>query len=92
MSRATYGKRERDRAKKAKADAKRQRRQSGTADDVNDAGEDAANDAAAPQAEVSNEELLRRIEEVHRAHADGRMSDDDFETTKAALLARLAID
>ena len=88
MSGSSFAKRERDLAKKAKADAKRERRR---------AAQEAAVAAGATgparlEDGPSTADLLRRIEEVHRLHEDGRISDDDFQDTKAELLAQLSID
>jgi hypothetical protein len=89
MGRSSFAKRDRDRAKKAKADAKRERRQGGV-----DAPEDEAGDApeAVEDDDTPVEELLAMIEEVHRLHDDGQISDQDFEETKTRLLARLTVD
>lgn len=86
MSRSSFGKRDRDLAKKAKAQAKRERRQA--------AGEATEVEATAPRPDdgLSTADLLQRIEDVHRLHAAGRMSDDEFQEAKADLLGRLSVD
>ena len=86
--RTTYGKRERDRARQAKAAAKRERRQdrSATKD------EDVAPAVVGGEDELTPAQLFAEIEEVHRAFAAEEISHEDFEAKKAELLARLPID
>lgn len=92
MSRASFGKREREQAKRDKAANKRERRQR-AADEASTATDaDGATDAAAADDGVSTADLLQMIEDVHRRHESGDMTDDDFETTKADLLGRLRVD
>jgi len=85
--RTTYAKRERDRARQAKAAAKRERRQARDAETDGDA-------PATPDGveELTPAELFAEIEEVHRAFAAEEISHEDFEAKKAELLARLPID
>jgi hypothetical protein len=85
--RTTYGKRERDRAKQAKAAAKREKRQ-----------DRSTTTAESTDVELGSGELLTpaqlfaEIEEVHRAFAAEEITHEDFEEKKAQLLARLPID
>jgi hypothetical protein len=86
MGRTTFGKLERDRNKKAKAAAKREKRLAGAeeGDEIEEtthAGDD-----------IPTDELLRRIEELHKRFDAGDISYDDFEETKADLMSRLSID
>lgn len=88
--RSSFGKLQRDRDKKAKAAAKRSRRQDGTE-------EPALADADAPPAAVnghqlSTAELLERIAEIHQQFDAGTISYELFEETKADLMGRLAVD
>jgi hypothetical protein len=88
--RTTFEKLQRDRAKKAKAAQKRERRlQRGPDDDNNGV-------VAAPvtdgQGELSAAELLEAIERIHRERQVGTLSEEDFEEQKANLLARLPVD
>ena len=92
MSPTSFGKRDRDRAKKAKADAKRARRQSGAAAGSDTEPDDAEQQSTTSAEAPSNEELLQMIEEVHRLRELGRITDDDFHTTKSELLGRLSVD
>ena len=87
--RSTFGKMQRDRDKKAKAAAKRERRlnHSGTAD------EPAARDSTATEHDAqSSARLLELIEQVHRQYDSRQIGQDEFEERKAALLAQLRID
>ena len=90
--RSSFDKLQRDRAKKAKQAAKRERRQ----DKI---GEDGTAEpwAGAPvitdhQGDLSAAELLVMIESLHQRRAAEAISLDDFEDEKAELLARLPID
>ena len=85
--RTTFGKIERDRAKKAKAAAKRERRveraEGGDDDEVEET-------TTAPR--LSQEEAMDRLAKLHQRFDDGDIDFDDFEEQKAALLANLAVD
>ena len=87
MSSSSFAKRERDLAKKAKAEAKRQRRlsaeQASPSEEAAGRGDDDG---------PSGEELLQQIEDIHRRYDQGLISDEDFQLTKADLLSRLRID
>ena len=84
--RTTYGKRERDRARQAKAAAKRERRQNRSTESTDD------DETGTPDEPLTPAELFAEIEEVHRAFAAEEISHEDFEEKKAELLARLPID
>jgi hypothetical protein len=84
--RTTFDKLQRERAKKAKAAAKRERRQ----DRSSDEGADLDVDLAAEE-QLSPGELLERIEAVHERFAAGQMSFEDFEEQKTELLTRLSL-
>jgi hypothetical protein len=83
----TFAKQERDRAKKAKAALKRERREA----------RDSADASPAPvpsvsgEGDVSPEELLRLVKELHDAYADERISLEDFEERKQELMARITV-
>jgi hypothetical protein len=83
----TFAKQERDRAKKAKAALKRERREA----------RDSAADSPPPvptvagEGDVSPEELLRLVKELHDAYADERISLDEFEERKQELAARITV-
>jgi hypothetical protein len=88
-NRPSFAKRERDRAKKAKAAAKRDRRLAGRAEDGEDA--EGTSDAGAPSPAVDESAILARLEELHRRYDDEQISFDDFEEQRAALLEQLAM-
>ena len=92
--RTSFEKLQRDRAKKAKAAAKREKRQSGDVE-VPELIED---DGTTPltgddhDGELSAAELLTRIEEIHRRFDAKQISFEEFEEEKAELMRRLPID
>ena len=97
-NRTTFEKLQRDRAKKAKAAAKRDRRMgvagapelSGTdtpADDVDTTWE--VSDSAEP---LSAEALLVLVEQLHAQFEAKAISFEEFEERKADLMARISVD
>lgn len=83
-SRTSYGKLQRDRVKKEKADAKRARRIDKTDEDGDDlASGDITLDPAA---------LLAQVEELHRQFEDDEIDFDEFEDRKIDLMAQLMVD
>jgi hypothetical protein len=84
-NRPSFEKRERDRQKKAKAAAKRDKRLAGRAETADDEAEG----PAAPA--VDESAILARLEELHRRFDDEQISFDEFEEQRAALLEQLAI-
>jgi hypothetical protein len=81
--RTTSDKRQRERAKQAKAAAKRARRQEKTNDETVEAT--AVDDA------VTTEQLLERIETLHASFDEGTLSFEDFEEQRSELVDQLAI-
>jgi hypothetical protein len=88
--RSSFGKLQRDRAKKAKAEAKRERRQERV---------DAEPELDAPEAllgedgrELSPSELLQAVEAVHKQFEAKQIDYETFEERKAELLSRLPVD
>jgi hypothetical protein len=84
--RTTFDKLQRERAKKAKAAAKRERRQE---KGENEAGDDLLDLGA--EENLTPGELLQRIESVHERYAAGQLSFEDFEEQKTELLTRLSL-
>ena len=80
---------ERDRAKKAKASAKRERRQGGGSETTEI---EEAEPVAPEPSSLSEAEVIDRLKVLHDRFEDGAVSFDDFEEQKAALLARLPVD
>ncbi len=85
--RTSFAKLQRERAKKAKAAAKRERRLErdaapGGAEELPPLGE----------GELSAAQLLERVEQIHRQFEAKQITHEDYEEQKAELLARLPID
>ena len=89
--RSSFGKLQRDRDKKAKAAAKRSRRQDGV-DDSASADDDVQAPATVNGHQLSTAELLERIAEIHQQFDAGVISYEVFEETKADLMSRLPVD
>lgn len=89
--RTSFAKRERDRAKQAKAAAKRARRQG------KEMPQAQTEEAPAPMSsngggQLAPDELLARIENIQKRRAAGLLTDEEFEDEKAELMARLPSD
>ena len=87
--RTSFEKLQRDRAKKAKQAAKREKRFDKTTDEE-DVLEPLA--PAEPGTEISAGELLKRVEDLHRLFEDKKISFEDFEEQKADLMARISVE
>jgi hypothetical protein len=85
-SNESFSRRERERAKKLKADAKRERRQ--TRSD----GSEEPVEAAAPAPEVDQADVMRQLAALNAAFDAGDMEFEDFDGHRAELLAKLATD
>ncbi len=81
--RSTFGKQDRERAKKAKAAAKRERRFDRSAEDDKPDDRPAAGDYSA-------DELLRAIEALHQDFDANRITFEEFEERKVELFEQLA--
>lgn len=105
--RTTFEKTQRARAKKAKADIKRAKRQ-GTLEDVeipegssadfalNTGGEEVEESRDTsdwlPSGQLSPGELMNLVERCHADYDSGRIDFDEFETRKLELMERLSVD
>ena len=89
-SRTTFEKLQRDRAKQAKAAAKREKRQQRAAEAEN--REETPVDVTSYGEELSAGELLQLDEKLHKQFEDEVISFEDFEEQKAELMARLPVD
>ncbi len=89
--RTSFSKLQRDRDKKAKAAAKRERRQERS---TNAEGGDTSTDTLVEEVEgeLSAEELLKRIESIHRRYEAKTITYEEYEEEKADLLSRLPVD
>ena len=90
--RTSFSKLQRDRDKKAKAAAKREKRQERAAgtvegDEVTDVMID--DDG---KSELSADDLLKLIESIHQRFDAGTMTYEEFEEQKVDLLGRLPVD
>lgn len=88
--RTSFTKLQRDRAKKAKAAAKRERRLERSAEARENAGAD--DSETSEEGPISAADLLREIEVTHQRFEAKLMTYEEFEEKKAELLARLPID
>ena len=84
--RTTFEKLQRDRAKKAKAAAKRERRL-----EKNDGEPDAPEVTVPAEGELSAPQLLELIEQVHRQFENKEITLEELEERRTELLARLPI-
>ncbi len=84
--RSSFAKRERDRAKKAKAAAKRESRLEKSPDDEDEEVEET------PQSTESAEVIMEKLAKLHEAFDDDKIEFEDFEEQKAELMARIPID
>jgi hypothetical protein len=85
--RTTFEKLQRDRAKKAKAAAKRERRLEKDA-----AAAERASEVTVPaEGELSAAQLLELIEQVHRQYEAKEISLEELEERRTELLARLPV-
>jgi hypothetical protein len=85
-SRESAGRREREQAKRAKANAKRERRLARSEDEATDAPTES------PAEAVDQGALLAEIERLHAAYENEEISFDDFEERRAELMAKLQVD
>jgi hypothetical protein len=91
--RTSFTKLQRDRAKKAKAAAKRERRLERAAEaKENAAATDDDSETSSAEGPISAAELLHEIEVTHQRFEAKLMTYEEFEEKKAELLARLPID
>lgn len=86
--RSSFAKRQRDMAKKAKAQAKREKRL-----DKSEYGDDSETDEVVDDGpKLSNDDVMARIEDLHRRYDDGQMDLDTFDEQRAALMAQISVD
>jgi hypothetical protein len=89
-NRTSFDKMQRDRAKKARAAMKREKRQGNVVEPA-EPTEDLPR-AVDPEGELSPTELLRRVEDLHRRFESKKISFEEFEDEKAELMRRLPVD
>jgi len=88
--RTSFTKLQRDRAKKAKAAAKRERRLERAAEARIQSDDDGVE--SSPEGPISAAELLHEIEVTHQRFEAKLISYEEFEEKKAELLGRLPIE
>jgi hypothetical protein len=90
--RTTFSKLQRERAKKAKAAAKRERRQD-KGSELDEGAEGATlTELADDEVELSAPRLLELIESIHKQFEAKTISYEEFEEKKTELLGRLPVD
>ncbi len=90
--RTSFEKLQRDRAKKAKAANKREKRQGRAEDDETLLAPDTEALLADDGHELTAGELLALVEELHRQYEAKEIEFDDFEERKIELLERLTVE
>ena len=90
--RSTFAKLQRERAKKAKAAAKREKRfdRGGETDEIELDGEETTPEA--PRDEYRTEDTIQALDDLHKRFEAGSISYERFEETKLELFSRLSID
>ena len=88
--RTSFSKLQRDRDKKAKAAAKREKRQERSAGTEGDVVDVLVEDDG--KSELSADDLLKLIESIHQRYDAGTMTLEEFEEQKVDLLSRLPVD
>ena len=87
--RSTFAKNERDRNKKARAAAKREKRLDRSTPELSDEELEAA---TAPRPAVAQDVVIEKLRVLHEDYDEERIDDETFEKTKAELLALLTVD
>ena len=85
-SKESFDRRQRERAKKAKANAKRERRLTGKDDENDEPSEEGSGPGVAQDA------VLARLAALHAQFEDEAISFDDFEVRREELLAQLTVE
>ena len=88
--RTSFSKLQRDRDKKAKADAKREKRQERSTGEDEGVTDVLIDDDG--KSELSADDLLKLIESIHQRFDAGTMTYEEFEEQKVDLLGRLPVD
>lgn len=96
-NRTSFEKLQRDRAKKARADAKREKRmarKSGTPlpDDFGTTDPVVEEIDLSGEGEIPADELLRMVEVLHKQYEDEAITFDEFEEKKIELMGRIRVD
>jgi hypothetical protein len=89
-SRTSFEKLQRDRAKKAKAAAKREKRLDKDAEPTEDEVLDPTE--LTPGQEIPADQLLKMVADLHKQFEDEEISFEEFEDRKTELFALLSVD
>lgn len=89
-SRTSFEKLQRDRAKKAKAAAKREKRLDKDGEEVSDEILDTTE--LTPGQEIPADQLLKMVAELHQQFEDDEITFEEFEDRKTELFALLSVD
>ncbi|HVF31851.1 MAG TPA: hypothetical protein VM933_02330 [Acidimicrobiales bacterium] len=84
---STFSKMQREREKKERAAAKREKRQDRSSADAPE-----TSTVVTGEGDLSASDLVRLVEAIHKEYEDGTIDLDEFEEKKQALLARVRID
>lgn len=87
--RSSFAKRQRDMAKKAKAQAKRERKLEKGDDELEDELDD---DMVDDGPKLSNDVIMEKVADLHRRYDDGQMDLDTFDEERANLMAQISVD
>ena len=81
-------------AKKARAEAKRQKRLGrGELYELEHAHRNEGGAETAPQGpSLSNDEIMAKVEELHRRYDDGQLDLETFDEQRATLMAQISVD
>ncbi len=92
-SRTSFEKLQRDRAKKAKAAAKRDKRlDKSTPEDPAEGSETVAAAELTPGQEIPADQLLKMVADLHQQFEDEKITFEEFEDRKTELFALLSVD
>lgn len=91
-SRTSFDKLQRDRAKKAKAAAKREKRLEKASGEAEDTGADTTTEELTPGQEIPPDKLLKMVADLHRQFEDEEITFEEFEDRKTELFALLTVD
>ncbi len=92
--RSSFAKRQRDMAKKARAEAKRQKRLGrGELYELEHAHrEDDPDETPSRGPVLSNDEIMAKVEDLHRRYDDGQLDLEAFDEQRATLMAQISVD
>lgn len=91
-SRTSFEKLQRDRAKKAKAAAKRDKRLEKSQDPEESTGEEFSLDQVAEGQEIPADQLLKMVADLHERFENEEITFDEFEERKTELFAMISVD